>query len=247
MGRVEFKPWIPLLIGIAPALGYAFAYVHELGYCGVYNIPPDFIRLDLTTILVAIAAALIGLVLLAWSLSLILSIPLYMSMIRKKVYFAFILLVFYGVFAFFYLTVEESKQLGIMLIFFMLIFFIGPWLSRKLPSKRKRQDIPLNRLIRNKYIQYSFIVGYMVFLLLSFGYLAGRSDAFQKEIFYVPSSNPELIVLKIYGDNIVCGKLVQQSGKTGLGPTINILRMENIDKVTFTPIKVKISFSLYPK
>lgn len=89
----------------------------------------------------------------------------------------------------------------------------------------------------------------MVALILCFGYLAGRSNAMNKEIFYVPSSNSQLVVLKIYDNNIICGKLVQdpESKKFGIGSTIDFLDIQNISDVTFTPIRVKISFTQYPK
>ncbi len=66
MQRIELRPWIPLLMGGASGLGYAVAYVHERGYCDFYHIPSDFIRLDLTTILLAVAASLAGLAMVAW-------------------------------------------------------------------------------------------------------------------------------------------------------------------------------------
>lgn len=245
--RFELRPWIPLLIVIATALGYGLAYVHELGYCEVYHIPVDLIRLDLTTILVAITASLGGLAILVWLVFQTMTIPLYISAIRKKIYLALSCFILLGLFGFFYLTVEEFKQLGIMFLFFLLFVFVAPWLIRKIPTKRKRLDIPIDRWMNNKYFQYGFIVVFVIAFIFVSGYLAGRSDAWKKEIFLVPSSNPELVVLKVYGDNVVCGKLVQKSDEIGLGPTINLLRLDNISNLTLTPIRVKLSFTQYPK
>jgi hypothetical protein len=85
----------------------------------------------------------------------------------------------------------------------------------------------------------------VVFIFVS-GYLAGRADAWKKEVFLVPSSNPELVVLRIYGDNVVCGTLVQKSDEIGLGPAIDLLRLDDVSNLTLTPIKVKLSFIQYP-
>ena len=105
----------------------------------------------------------------------------------------------------------------------------------------------MDRWANNKYLQYGCVAIFVIAFIFVSGYLAGRSDAWKKEIFLVPSSNPELVVLKIYGDNIVCGKLVQESDEIGLGPTIDLLRLDDISSLTLTPIKVKLSFTQYLK
>lgn len=244
--RFEIRQWIPVIITAAPALGYGLAYVYELGYCEAYHIPFDLIRLELTTILVAIAASLGGLAILAWLIFLLMSVPLYISETRKKIYFSVIYLIFLFLFALFYLNVEESKQLGIMYLTFVFVIFVIPWLSRKSHKKRKRQDIPINRFINNKYFKYGCVIIFIIISALTFGYLAGRSDAWKKEIFYVPSSHPQLVVLRIYDENIVCGELIQESEKFGLGPKIYLLKVYDSDLI-LTPIKVKLSFTKYPK
>jgi hypothetical protein len=247
--RIEFRPWIPLLIGGVPALGYAVAYVYELGYCGVYHIPSDLIRLDLTTILLPIAASLIGLALFAWFFFATLTIPLYINPTLQKILLSILLFICLFGLSLRYFTTEEAEQTGIAFLVFLVLLFAGPPLLRKLQTKRgrRRQDIPLARLLANRYFQYTLISICVVGLIFASGYLGGRAEAFQKEVFYVPSSNPDLVVLKIYGDNIICGELVRQSDEVGLGATISVLRMENIPNLTLTPIKTKISFTLYPK
>jgi hypothetical protein len=250
--RFELRPWIPLLIAVAPALGYGLAYVHEQGYCAVYHIPFDLIHLDLTTILVAIAASLGGMTLLIWITFLTMTIPLYISATKKNIYFSLIFFLFFVLpFGLLYLAVEEFKQLLIAFLLFVFFIFafprILPWLIRKFPRRRQRLDIPIVRWLNNKYLRYGYIVTLVIIFIFVCTYLAGRSEAWKKEIFLVPSSNPELVVLKIYDDNIICGKLVQESDKIGLGPTIDLLRLNDISNLTLTPIKVKLSFTQYLK
>ncbi len=177
----------------------------------------------------------------------LLTIPSYTSDTRRKIYYSLAVLLLYFVYAFRYLTTGEAKALGITLLVVLVFLFVGPSLLRRLPRRRQRQDIPLARLAKNKYFQYTVIIICIVSVILSFGYLEGTLNAWQKEVFYVPSSNPDLVVLKIYGDNMICKKLVQESDKVGLGPTIILLRMEDISNVTLTPIETEISFVLIPK
>ena len=249
--RFELRPWIPLLIAVATALGYGLAYVHERGYCEVYHIPFDLIHLDLTTVLVAIAASLGGIALVIWVTFMVMTIPLYISATKKNIYYSLICLFFIFVFGLLYLSVEEFKQLLIAFSLFLFFIFafprILPWLIRKSPRRRQRRDIPILRWLNNKYLRYGYIVILVIIFIFVCTNLAGRSEAWKKEIFLVPSSHPELVVLKIYGDNVVCGKLVQESDEIGLGPTIDLLRLDDISHLTLTPIKVKLSFTQYLK
>jgi hypothetical protein len=245
--RIELRPWIPLLIGGVPALGYAVAYVYELGYCGVYHIPSDLIRLDLTAILLPIAASLIGLAMFAWFFFATLTIPLYINPTLQKILLSIFLFICLFGLSLRYFTTEEAAQTAIAFLVFLVLLFAGPPLLRRLPTRRRRQDIPLARLLANRYFQYTLIGICVVGLIFASGYLGGRAEAFQKEVFYVPSSNRDLVVLKIYGDNIICGELVRESDKVGLGPMITVLRMEDIPNLTLTPIKAEISFTSYPK
>lgn len=64
--------WDVIFLGAGPALGYALAFIHEIGYCDVFGIPHEFISLSLTSIFIALGAGL-GLVgLLVWVAYLIL-------------------------------------------------------------------------------------------------------------------------------------------------------------------------------
>lgn len=239
------------MIAVAPALGYGLAYVHERGYCEIYHIPFDLIHLDLTTVLIAIAASIGGVALLFWVAFLAMTVPLDISATKKKIFLSSILFIFLVLFGFLYLTVEEFKQLSIAFAVFLFCIFILPrilsWLIRKFPTQRQKRETLADRWANNKYLQYGFVAILVIAFIFVSGYLAGRADAWNKEIFLVPSSNPELVVLKVYGDNIICGKLVQESDKVGLGPTIDLLRLDDISNLTLTPIKVKLSFTQYLK
>lgn len=249
--RFELRLWMPLLIAVAPAFGYGLAYVHERGYCALYHIPADLIHLNLTTVLFAIAASMGGVALLFWLGFMAMTIPQDTSATKKNIYLSSILFLFLLFFGVFYLTVEEFKELSIAFGVFLFSIFVFPrilpWLIGKFSPKGERRETLMDRLVKNKYVRYGYVAILVIAFIFVSAYLAGRADAWNKEIFLVPSSNPELVVLKVYGDNIICGRLVQESDEIGLGPTIDILRLDDIPNLTLTPIKVKLSFTQYPK
>jgi hypothetical protein len=205
----------------------------------------------LTTVLVAIAASMGGVALVFWLGLMAMAMPQDTSATKKNIYLSSVLFLFLLFFGIFYLTVDEFKELSIAFAVFLFALFvlprILPWLVRKFPPKGERRETLMDRLVKNKHVQYGYIAILVIAFILVSGYLAGRADAWNKEVFLVPSSNPELVVLKVYGDNIICGRLVQKSGQIGLGPTIDILRLDDISNLTLTPIKVRLSFTQYPE
>ena len=55
--KIDLKLLLAFVAAVSPVLGYGLAYVYQLGFCNYFNIPIELIKLDWTTILVAIAAA----------------------------------------------------------------------------------------------------------------------------------------------------------------------------------------------
>ena len=61
--------------------------------------------------------------------------------------------------------------------------------------------------------------------LFSFTYLDGRSVAMNRQVFYIPSTHPESIVVKIQGDSLICAPLYYM-GKDNKGEEIGIINQE---------------------
>ena len=182
--------------------------------------------------------------------------PRNISSIGQKIYVSLLLLIFLFVFSLLFLTLVEAEQLALMYGAFLLIIFFGPWFARKLTSihlgKRKSEsetpiDGRIGQIVNSKYFRYTIFGVCLLVIIIYCSALAGRSAAFNKQIFYVPSSNPDSVVLKIYGDNIICGQLIYEQNKSGLGQTIFILPLNNNPNLSLTPIRVKISFTKVPK
>ena len=183
---------------------------------------------------------------------LLLTIPRDTSPLKQKIYMSLILFFSLLIFGFMFLTTNEFTQLVIVFGISLLVIFFGPWLSKKLFANQINTpktpiDERLNRFIHNKYFKYTGAFFYLLILIFLCCSLAGRANAMKEQIFYVPSSNPDSIVLKIYGDNIICGQLVQKQNQTGLGPTIFVLSLSNTPNLSLTPIKLNLAFTMYPK
>ena len=254
--KIDWKLLLTLIVAASPVLGYGLAYVYQLGYCSVFNIPTELIKLDLTTVLVAIAGTFGVLFLFAWFFLMFWITPRNISSIGQKIYVSLLLLIFLFVFSLLFLTLVEAEQIAIMYGAFLLIIFFGPWFARKLTSihlgKRKSEpetpiDGRIGQIVNSKYFRYTIFGVCLLVIIIYCSALAGRSAAFNKQIFYVPSSNPDSVVLKIYGDNIICGQLEHDPGKDGLGPTIFVLPLNNNLNLSLTPIRIKISFTTVPK
>lgn len=248
--------FITVIAAASPAIGYGLAYVYQLGYCEFYNIPSDFIILDWTTVLTAVAASFGVLFFLSWIALMFLSIPKDMNSWKKKLFLILMFFVILFIFSIFFLTVEEVIELSIMFGFTVLLILFGPWLSKKISKTNKQKDnkpiqkendTRLDKIFNNVYSKSIATAIYVIFIIFICVYLAGRAAAMKKDIFYVPSSNPDSIVLKIYGDNIICGEIVESDGKLGLGTTLHILSFNDSLDMTLTPYRINLSFTQSPE
>ncbi len=223
-----WEKWQTVLIAISPAIGYALAYVHELGYYHYFGIPTEIIKLDWTTILVAIASTAAGIALVSWFLAAIIMLK------GKKLAFLIFTFLFCFFFAILYLTIQESGQLGVGFLAMIFAIYIIPWYMRTYQQNLVDEYKPVNDSDKNdaitkwlkddkvKYVLLSLWVGLLVF---SFSYLGGRSAAMRKSTFYIPSSNPQAVVLKINGNDLICAPLI--SGTHYFQQTYFVLKIDD--------------------
>jgi len=54
-----------IIVAASPVIGYGLAFLYEIGFCGIFKIPREFIRLDLTSVFVA-AGSLVGIILILY-------------------------------------------------------------------------------------------------------------------------------------------------------------------------------------
>ena len=254
--NIDWKLLLALIIAISPVLGYSLAYVYQLGYCSVFNIPTDLIKLDLTTVLMAIAGTLGVLFFFSGFIFMILSIPRNISTIRRNILFSLVLLFFLFIFSLLFFTTSEAEQVAIMYGIFLLFIFLGPSVARKISGIKwgkvknesdKASADRVSQIINTKYFKYSMLGVILLVMVIYCGALAGRSDGMNKQIFYVPSSNPNSVVLKIYGDNMICTSLTYSQNKPVLGPTIFVMPLNNSPDIALSPIRIYPNFTELPK
>jgi hypothetical protein len=225
-GQEQSKPspiwWqtIVAIIPIAVALGYIVAYLYELGYCSTFGIPSEFISPDTTHVLIAVSKVFLSAVTIFWVAYVFIMMtakPKKRGPIRRRLMLLTIIAVIYIAFAIDYPSARREWYFIIpIFIIFIFLFFIGPAIThRNIKGYRNRliaQDgidaatNPINYIERH--IGRSLAI--MLLLLLpwiALPYFNGETDASEQQNFLVPSTYQNSVVLRIYGDNLICAEL----------------------------------------
>jgi len=221
--------WWQSIIAITPiavALGYIVAYLYELGYCNVFGIPTEFISPDTTNVLVAVSKVFLSAVSLFWVAYVFITMttkPKRRGPIRHRFILLMIIGLIYIAFAIDYPSARREWYFIIpILIIFILLLFIGPAIThRTVKGYRNRliaQDKinvatnPINYIERH--IGRSTVIILLLLLpWIALPYFNGETDATEQENFLVPSTYQSSVVLRIYGDNLICAELDPQGDK----------------------------------
>ncbi len=231
-GHEQTKPspvWWQSIIAISPlavALGYVMTYLYELGYCSAFGIPSEFISIGTTNVLIAVSKVLFSATVLFWVAYTFFTMttkPKRRGPIRRRFVLLGIIGLIYIVFAIDYPAAWRAWYF-IIPLFIALIFllFISPLITQsKVEGYRNKliaQDKidvatnPINYIER--YIGRSAVIILLLFLpLIALPYVNGESDATGQENFLVPSTYQSSVVLRIYGDNLICAELDPQGAK----------------------------------
>jgi len=208
------------LCGLMAPIGYAAAYLREWGYCGVYGIPLEFIQLNLTTVLIAIAGSIGILYILFQIINLFYSLAsggtfknltLLQLNIIIVIFISIILLAFVAVFR----SLIELWPLLVVIVFYVIFFqLIFPLLTQR-KTKGYENKIAAQMVIDNQYKSVLnffgekfgattawIILGIFGFLFIM--YFSGYDAAKTQKDYFIPSTNQNSVVLRIYGDNLIC-------------------------------------------
>jgi hypothetical protein len=228
-GQEQTKPspmwWqsIVTIIPIALALGYIVAYLYELGYCSTFGIPSEFISPDTTHVLIAVSKVFLSAVTLFWVAYVFITMasePRSRGPIQRRLILLMVIGFIYIAFAIDYPSARTEWYLIIpIFIIFILLFFVSPVIThRNIKGYRNKliaQDQvnaatnPLNYIER--YVGRSLLI--ILLLLIPWivlPYFNAQTDATEQEDFLVPSTYPHSVVLRIYGDNLICAELDPQ-------------------------------------
>ena len=192
-------------------LGYILAYIHQVGFCDFFRIPKELIQLNWTITLISIPGALAG-VLVVGGL-------FYIPLLFKKgkvgprkwrAIYTIVLFFLMLYFAFRYATVEESKILLFISGYFLLLIWLLPYITQRKIHGYRKKLIAEDKSQKDKLLRTSQILKYVIlglsFLVIfaSFANLEGRALAMREQAWYTPSTHPQSVVLRIYGENIIC-------------------------------------------
>lgn len=217
--RGDRPSWLTegLILVAIPALAYYLTFSYERWYCDVFDIPQEFIKLDLTTVLVY-AAAILG----VWTivlpvLDVFADLPTspavhpnaWGRLVKKYVPF----FVFFAAVSYFYWDVRKfSIFTGLIILAMLSEILIARLFGDKTKPLAERINPQSPLLLPGSGLNIvkarlgakltGIILTVAVGTLLS-GVL-GASAALKQEAFLVPSSHPNRVVLRQYGDKLIC-------------------------------------------
>lgn len=207
-----------VLLAIASSWAYLLAFYYEKGFASYFKIPIDFIGIGLVNILV-LAALVIGGLLFLFPLMnlLIMFFPrnIHPVLSREFIPFGLIILLtiiqiyLYGMAGWIYWTVYL-----VMLIIIACVVFVLPLIFHrkkegyvnKLEAQQQIDD-GVSTLADQAAIRFgpnSLLIALILMLSINISENAGRAAALRQTEFMVTNTVPELVVLQIYGDNMIC-------------------------------------------
>src|SRR3989338_3977635 len=223
------NPWISegLIIAASPIIAYLITFTYEASFSGVFEIPFQFITLNLTTVFV-VASVLIGVVLLLCSTGNFVYTyvvpksednPIYRSLVRFFPLF-FLLTVVIALFG-----PNWKEWIGYLVItaFYAFLEFAFPLITQKeektYKDKLKSQEMveaQVDTLVDYASLRVGrgglkIIAWLALFAVIS--YSAGRAEALRKDKFLVIPTPPEAVVLRIYGDSLICAPFNRETRK----------------------------------
>lgn len=255
---------ILVLVPLSGAFGYAMAYLHEMGFCGYFGIPFQLIMIDWTTVVIAIAANFSVISILYFTIDAFFIYindlkseqphKLILGTIRRRlIYLSLFIVMFVIVFAVSSLARQQWDYVwpGILILFLFLVwlYFVAPIRAFKDVSgyrnKLKAQD-EKDRKTRALLSWLADFIGWSSTLILLvavfvlvLSFLVGDSTARDQEYFFVPSTNQQSVILRIYGDKLICTPIIGKNDKDQFEVTRNffVLRLDE-PKLNITLVKL---------
>ena len=238
-----------ILIAIASSGAYLLAFYYEKGFTSYFEIPINLVSVSFVNIFV-FAGLLIGFLLFLFFPANILPMILYKlppALSRS----AFVLLISsLGLFVHLYLFGLSNWRILVVYICLMIAFaFIelvmpmivhrkkGSYLEKlEAQHERDRKEVTLIDIIVKRLGQGSFFIFLALLIGISFSENAGKEQATSQTDFLVTSTSPELVVLRIYGDNMICAPFNRDTKE--VQTRFTIIKMADDSKLAFNLEKV---------
>lgn len=241
-----------IILALSSAGAYLFAFYYEKGYASVFKIPTSLISINLTSVLI-FGAIFIGVILAVLPYAnFLLSITVGRThpAIQRAIIPVILVFIFLAIQIYLFGFSNWQNWIVVLVIFVILLFlqFVFPLLTQrgktyaeKLEAQENtdRQVVDTYALIQRRFGNESLLI-ILFFLGGMFTSLsAGMAEAIRQEEFLVTNTTPELVVLRIYGDNLICvpfdrktGEIeqsfsvIKNTGETGL-----VLRLEKLGQL----------------
>jgi prepilin signal peptidase PulO-like enzyme (type II secretory pathway) len=225
-----------IILAAVPVVAYLFAFVFEAGYATVFGIPIQFITLGLTNVFVVGGSLLLVTLILLIIADLATMVlrqsenPIY----RRLSTLAPLLFASFGLLLLEVGTPLRSALIGLLVGWLLIIFFqfVFPILSQRGESTyhnkllaQELHDARMGGLFSSIARRYGGVYQLIYFLAIALfvTYYAGQADAFRERTFLVTESVPECVVLRIYGDEMVCAPFDRSTRK--VEPRFTLLRL----------------------
>ena len=215
-----------VLLALASAGAYLFDFYYEKGFASTFNIPTPFISVTLTSILTfgAVVFAVILLIMPTINLLMMLTIS-NQHPILKRTLFPIILFVALLLTQIVFFGIENWRQW----IFFLVLLAVVIFLQLVFPLITQRGGKYIDKLEAQDRVEAQFTDSYviirnrfgndflLILLILILGSLiaqtAGTAEAVNQKEFLVTNTTPEMVVLRIYGDNMICVPFNRSTGE----------------------------------
>jgi hypothetical protein len=252
------KSWVTegLIIAAAPIVGYLFAFSFELGYAQYFKIPWELINIGLSQIMFFMLGAYVVCGILFFHIEMpSMLIPAKYSMLRSKLKQLTPLLMFVTGY---FIIGGWSKALPLIIfiaVFILFPFFVLPILterdkkgySAKLEAaeekdwKRMERDKTFSIYLINLFGHKNLLMIINLFIALSLVNMSGEIYASRQLTFSVLKDNPEKVILRIYGDNLISSLFDRQ--KKEVTPAFFVYKLttdkaQNISQEIVGPLKL---------
>lgn len=220
VNRKKAKSWLfeGIVIAAIPSFGYFIAFLYELGFCNVFNIPIQFISLNLTVIFIAVGALIVlltGLFLIVNWIYLIIA-PYYKkdNPIWNTLLISFpVLILLLGYILLYWSLWKEWLFAFIVFLFFIFLDFVFPLITQrkkgtyieKLKAQEEfdSEEKDLFTLIRQRFGRTALLIIIGFFYISLFAYSTGQATALRQHEFLITNTIPTKIVLRVYNEKMI--------------------------------------------
>lgn len=207
-----------IVIAAVPVAAYLAAFVYEAGYFTVFSIPLALVRVDLTTVFIALGALVAVLVFVfALANTIYVLLPGSKGVIHRSV--VRIIFVLSPVVPFLVISGMRREQvfvvfaLGSLVVMSLLVEFVFPLITQRQQTtytKKLEAQEELDRRIRlprsligNRISRPAIWATYAILVALVLSFNVGQGTALRQEEFLVTLSPSDRVVLRIYGDTLI--------------------------------------------